>query len=530
MKSYVIKITKIILAIAIFGWFGIFLAHKIDLTTADLGRHIQNGNIILHGSWHEKWAVLHTNFYSYTLPNQPFVNHHWLSGVVFYLIFVLSGFVGLSAFYVLLGLPTLWLFFDVARKASNFWIASGTTLILTPLLASRAEVRPEMFTYFFTGVFFWIIWRWRADESADYRLLLVLPALMLLWVNLHIGFVFGFLVPGAFLFEAIIHRTKNNGRNFMSYVKDVRIRQLLIIITGCVLLGLINPFGYKILIYPFLIFKNYGYLIVENQSIRFLENLQFTQGQHFLLFKLIAGAAGLLFIIGAIKNWRKFDLALFILVLVTAIMAYFGIRNFPSFAFFVLPALAAGIYQLIPQKLHPAYLLALGMCLAGISGYAFFNQRQDYLALKPALGLGLLPGAQDSANFFKNNKIPGPIFNDYDIGSYLDFNLYPQKVFVDNRPEAYTPDFFQNVYEAAQNEDSKWQSLDSQYHFNTIFFSYRDYTPWAQKFLITRVNDPAWVPVFVDSYNIIFLRLNQGNLPIIRENRIPKSSFQEVGQ
>ena len=108
MMSILIKIFKLLIIFVIFAWFGILLSHKVDLSTADLGRHIQNGNIIVHGSWADKWAVLHTNFYSYTLPNQPFTNHHWLSGVVFYFIFKASGFIGLSIFYVLMGLATLY--------------------------------------------------------------------------------------------------------------------------------------------------------------------------------------------------------------------------------------------------------------------------------------------------------------------------------------------------------------------------------------------------------------------------------------
>lgn len=121
-------LAKILLPMVLLLWFGVLLSQKIDLTTADLGRHIANGRIILHGDWQQKRAVLTTNFYSYTLPQQPFINHHWLSGVLFYLIYQALGFGGLSAFYVILGMATLWLFWDAARRDSNIYWASLAAL------------------------------------------------------------------------------------------------------------------------------------------------------------------------------------------------------------------------------------------------------------------------------------------------------------------------------------------------------------------------------------------------------------------
>jgi hypothetical protein len=52
----------------------------------------------------------------------------------------------------------------------------------------------------------------------------------------------------------------------------------------------------------------------------------------------------------------------------------------------------------------------------------------------------------------------------------------------------------------------EWHQLDSRHHFNAIFFSRRDSTPWGKTFLENRAKDSAWTPVFADNYNIIFLR------------------------
>jgi hypothetical protein len=375
-----------------------------------------------------------------------------------------------------------------------------------------------MFTYLLTGVVFWVLWHWRAAaEDGPLRRgpssVWVLPVVMVLWVNLHIGFVFGFLVLVAFGVEAQIKRQYN------------QLKKLTVVGIACVIAALINPFGYKLLLYPLNIFKNYGYLIVENQSIKFLENINFGNGLHFSLFKIIAGAVIVSFIAVAIKNWRKVDVAFLILTLASGYLAYSAIRNFPSFAFFALAALALNIYLFWPKQIHIAYQAALSVVFFVIVIISFRQQYLEFLAIRPVLGWGLLPAVQSSVEFFKANKIGGSVFNNYDIGGYLIFNLYPQMVFVDNRPEAYSVDFLQNVYIQAQQNQEVWKKLDEKYNFNSIFFAWHDYTPWAQTFLVSKVKDPAWAPVYVDSYGLIFLKRNEQNEQLIKQFELPRSLF-----
>src|SRR5256885_1350061 len=98
------SIAVYVLLIAVYA---ITSAEVIDLTNGgiDLGRHLKNGELLLSRAASPALTqkILHTNFYSYTQPDQPFVNHHWLSGVVFHAVYELGGFAGLNAFYIFLG-------------------------------------------------------------------------------------------------------------------------------------------------------------------------------------------------------------------------------------------------------------------------------------------------------------------------------------------------------------------------------------------------------------------------------------------
>ncbi|MBU2068241.1 hypothetical protein KKE13_01515, partial [Patescibacteria group bacterium] len=86
------KKVQIIILILLMAWYGLFFMYKIDLTVVDLGRHIINGQMILAG----QFGILDTNFYSYTEPDFSVINHHWGGGVIFYLIWKVFGFAGLS--------------------------------------------------------------------------------------------------------------------------------------------------------------------------------------------------------------------------------------------------------------------------------------------------------------------------------------------------------------------------------------------------------------------------------------------------
>lgn len=509
------KYLKAFIVIILIGWFSAFVVQNIDLTTADIGRHIKNGEFILSGNQ----DVLTTNFYSYTNSEHPFVNHHWLSGVIFYLIYSFGGFKLLHLFFIALFAIAFLLFFDVACKKSGFITAMILSVLLIPLMADRTEIRPEVFTYVFSAIFLWILWHWRQGKiSSNY--LFVLPFIQVLWVNLHVYFFLGFLITGAFLLEKVITRSRKTALKKLAGV--------------LVLLGIasvINPHGIDGAFYPFRIYNNHGYRILEEQSVWFLENLNiFNPG--FVLFKIVLLLLVLSFIFVLIKNAKQFSWVDFFLGTGFAILALIAIRNVPLFALFALPVIAQNIKVGAGRKIiaRNAYeQIAVGIYSLVIAVLVLINY-SSYGFFRPInFGLGVIPGRNASANFFKENNLEGPIFNNYDIGAYLIYHFFPQeKVFVDNRPEAYPESFFKQIYIPIQQNDDKWQSAQEKYYFNTIFFYLRDATPWGQDFLISRVKDKSWVPVFANRHTIIFLKRNDKNSEIIQKYEIQETYFNII--
>lgn len=133
------------------------------------------------------------------------------------------------------------------------------------------------------------------------------------------------------------------------------------------------------------------------------------------------------------------------------------------------------------------------------------GQKNNYL-IKGSFGLGLENDNEASAEFYRQNNLKGPIFNNYDIGSALIFWLHDsEKIFVDNRPEAYSVSFFNEIYKPMQMEVDEWEKYLKIYDFKTIYFAHTDSTPWAGQFLSRILNDKKWSLVYFDQTTVIFV-------------------------
>ena len=490
---------KLLLLSVCLGFLALHLSVPINLTAVDIGRHIKNGELILKG----QPEVLYKNYYSFTHPDYPFINHHWFFGVIAYVLFCMSGFEGLSIFYIFLLLLTFLLAFDSARRYSNFNLAFFLSVAGFILLTSRAEIRPEGFSVFLVALDFWLLQRFLQRSISD-RVLFIIPIVQILWVNTHIFFIMGPVLIGLFLWQA---KLAGEAEERLGILK-----QLLWV---SVLANFINPSGLWGMLTPLNGFKKFGYELAENQTVFFMIH-RFPDN---FIYKYYVAAAGLM-IVGMIMCLRREGVRAMPMVVLGAfitIVTLKAVRLIMPFGFLFIP-LSAYFYTPYIKKAAAGFSLGV-LSAVGIVLYAFF------FPVHPQIGL--MPNMNTSAEFFKQNGIKGPIFSNYDIGGYLIYHLEGQeKVFVDNRQEAFPLDFFRNVYIPMQEDPAVWADSEKKYGFNIIYFYRHDITPWGQAFLIARVSDPQWAPVFVDNYVIIFARRGSIDQGIIDRFELPKSMFR----
>jgi len=509
---------KLLIVVLILVFYGSVLLHKTNLPTDDLGRHLTNGKII----W-ETSSIPKTNFYSYTEPDFPFLNHHWLSGVVFYFLFVLFGFNGLIIFKIVLLLSAFSLVFLVAAKKGNFWLAAIASIPAIFILSERTDVRPEIFSYFFTALFLYSLIKF-SDNPKTGKIFWLIP-LQILWVNLHIYFFIGPAMVAGFLLEKIVANRKNLKNNPL--IKKLSVF-LLLLFASCFL----NPTGYKTVFYPLNIFRNYGYDIVENKSPFFLENLMHNPAIPF--FKLSLGLTAISFIISLILH--KFSVFYFLAALLTSVASIIAIRNFPFFALIFLPAFSLNLKSFLKDLINqakskipralPAIKIISAILLVILLYLSISYNLAGKLPPNKKKGIGLTFQSNAAAEFFRKENTKGPIFNNYDIGSYLIWHLYPQeKVFVDNLPEAYSASFFTQIYIPMQTYEEKWQDQLKKYDFNAIFFTQQEGTWWGQNFLKQRLSDENWVLIYADSQALILIKNNEANKDLIEKHKITQKNI-----
>ena len=482
--------------ILVLFWLGWHLALPVNLMRSDLGRHIKNGELIAQGHW----DILYKNYYSYTNPEYPFVNHHWLFGVFCFVCWHYFGFTGLSFIYLVLGLFTFYVFFRCCQRYSSFAIACAFGLLSFPLLSIRSEIRPEGISYLFCGLFWWLIGSFRQKRLKPHHLIIGLCVLQIIWVNTHIFFIMGPILTVLFWWQA-----HSNGEKEQADV----LRKLFYLLLG---MCLINPSGINGFLAPFQINKAYSYMITENRSVFYYLNLKIMPDKSLYLYFLATSGmliAALIFLIG--REGLKKYIFTGILTLFLSLAALTAVRMIGLYSFFWIP-LSAYVYSRLMDS-RSAQLrknMEIVLVVAGILFSATLNFNWEQRR-----GLGIVPGANDAAEFFKREKISGPIFNNYTIGGYLIFHLSPKyKFFVDNRMEAFPNDFFKQTYVPMQLSNDLWQKMDRRYHFNVIFY-YPELTPWGSNFIWDRFSDPSWAPVYFKEA-VIFLKRNEQNAEIIR--------------
>ncbi len=131
--------------------------------------------------------------FSYTAQGKEWI-YPPFSGAIFYLLYLAGGYSALS-----------WLGAMACAATVAFLCSAGGRLtavlafLAVPAIAFRTIPRAELFTTVLFAMVLAVIWRHHEGKSVR---LWVLPAVFLLWVNLHLGFIAGLGVLGTgILFE-----------------------------------------------------------------------------------------------------------------------------------------------------------------------------------------------------------------------------------------------------------------------------------------------------------------------------------------
>jgi len=496
-----------------------FLFKSDSSFNQDLGRHLKLGEMIV-----KTHQIPKTNLFSYTNPGFPFINTHWLFEVWAYFGKGAFGIEGLLFRKLIIVLLAVFIILKIIPKEkSSLLLPIG--FIFLHVLRERVELRPEIFSFLFTALSLFILNKFcqmshdRGTNDKSAWWLFLLPLIQLIWVNTHIYFFVGLILQAIYL----IHLSYQQLR---SHISSGKLKLLVLVFGLSVITSLVNPNGLTGVLYPLSVSKNYGYTIVENQTMFFLENIKFSDPS-FLFVKLSVSIVVLSLVVMAIK--RQFEIKNILLSLTGVALALLNVRSFPYLIFLSLPATLQNFPQ-IKKNQFLTFLSTIFAILLILESYFYLNG--DYYRYrdedkKP--GLQSVENGKKALDFVLSNDLPRPIYNNFDIGSYIIYRGYPKyQVFVDGRPEAYPKDFFQQTYIPAQSDFGKFKDLESKYQFKTIIFSHTDQTPWAKQFLQSLFKDQSWKLVYIDNLMIVLVKeevIKDKNLAIVDLSKLSPNQY-----
>ncbi len=479
--------TKVLLLFFVFS----FLFKSDHSFDQDLGRHIKLGEIITQTA-----SIPKTNLFSYTNPDFPFINTHWLFEVMAYFFSQTVGLEALLVLKVILLIFAVWLTIRLIPKENSILLLP-VAFIFLHVLRERTELRPEIFSFLFTALTLYILERFKSSTLKNNKLIFLLPLIQLIWINTHIYFFVGLTLQAIFLIQRV-------GAKLIHPPGGLRWHLPFLVFICSVLVSLINPNGLAGVLYPLNVSKNYGYTIVENQTMFFLERISF-RDPNFLFVKISIVIIILSFLVALIR--RRLDIKNMLLCFFGLALASMNVRSFPYLVFLSLPATLTNFGPFRSGKSIISLSLVFG-CLLILESFFYLNG--DYYKYRDdgnTPGLKLSESGKGALNFVLSHNLPNPIYNNFDIGSYIFHRGYPKyRVFVDGRPEAYPAQFFTGVYIPSQSDYQNFQELSKIWNFKTIIFSHTDQTPWGKTFLQSVVKDKNWSLVYIDDFMVVLVK------------------------
>ena len=474
------------------------IAKDTPFQDPDTGWHIRAG----------EWILAHRlipahDIWSYTAGNAPWYNLSWLFDTV------------LSALYQLGGLPLLYLLTITAyasiaailanqaqRRGAGF-VAIVTTFAICflPMISQVALCRPNIVSAFMLLAFMHILQRDRENPSA--KRLVWLPVFMVVWVNMHGGFLIAPFLFAAHLIEAWVMRD------------SARAKRIIIIGSMTALAILINPYGAHI-VEGTLRTLNSAMTnnISEWQPVNLKKNL------HYAVLLV-------LFIIAFRPKDRTVPLAEKLFMLTALMLGLFYARHGLVLAIATAPILAANLSRMAYEspvgemffikdedflrdmKKPPVLNAALLLCILSMAAMIVFPSREMLAPHADALNQGKTP--QKAIAYIEKNYPHMRWMNEYSTGGLLIYYGIPQTaLFIDGRAgTAYNENVIKDDLDFSEGwgMGKKADAVIEKWNIDGLIM------PSSSKITRYLNTNPTWKNVYQDNFISLFIHASSAGNP-----------------
>jgi hypothetical protein len=449
----------------------------------DFWWHMETGNWILaHG------ALPSHELFTYTVGSRPWADQEWGSEVLGYLIFKAGGFLAFSLAYTAVTWAGFWLIWRRIAVERVPALISGACLLVAA--AAGVEVwgpRSQMISFTLTCLTLCWVEAYLRDRN---RHLYLLPLVMVVWANLHGGFVVGLAAVTETVLWLLSPQDGAHRR------RSIRLWAVLV---ACGVAGLLNPLTIR----AYLAAIQTQTSAIQQSFIAEWHSPSFHSpgelGLEILLLLVVFAMA--------FRRPRLWDALLTVVGIYAALSA---VRNAPLAAAALTPMVAwalAGAWERSRWRdrfaawvrrrasdlliLVTAGTLLVAAGTVGVMTYTLHGQTAstdanfpvgaaDWLAAHPSVGTRM--------------------FNAYDWGGYLIYRFYPERpVFIYGEATELGNMLLQQVSDV-ENSEPDWQTILNEHGVDYVI----ERTDSALTMALSV--DPQWKEVYEDSFAVIFVK------------------------
>jgi hypothetical protein len=439
------------------------------------------------------------DLYTFTVPEHVWTDHEYLTEIAMWLIFHWAGLAGIAVAFGIVTWLGFVLIYRTARGGSQPYIIAGLAVALAaaaggPIWGPRAQ----MITFLFSCLELMWLAGYLQGRS---RAINWFPLVMVLWANLHGGWVVGFGFLGVALLSEAVQLVLNRAEP----AHRAHLKRLGLIFAASVLAVALTPHGVGLYTYPF---QTQGSVAQQRLIVEW-----FSPDFHQTFLRPFEAMFLILFTGFVLRRPSLYEFLLSITVVLLALQSVRHVALFVAATTPILMTTWSAIWRDLAARrrwntggvetARPVMAVMVSLALLVIAGASALRVNQGFRQQNELIAGNFPVGASDY--LAAHPEVGTRMYNQYGWGGYLAYRFYPEpnrKVFVFGEA-ALMGDELLNRYEDVQTLRTNWHKVLDEKQVDYVVYN-RD-----EALSNVLVDDPHWKLVYQDKVAMIFVRSNE---------------------
>ncbi len=481
------------------------------LGDAGIGWHIRAGQQIL-----ATHTIPRVDSFSSTMGGKAWFAWEWLYDLVVGGVEAILGLNGVVWFTALVIAGVFaWTFRLLILRGTNLLIALVLVLFAISAAMIHFLARPHVVSWLFTLAWFWILQSCekKSPDGRGFRrgrVLWLLPLLMLVWVNVHGGFLVGFVLLGIFWAGALWDWACTKQGRIEDLFSRIAARKRARTLVGVGLMSLAaslaNPYGWKLHAHVYSYLSN-RFLMDHIEEFRSPDFHGVAQ-KCFLILVLITLAA-------LAAHGRGLRMSEMLTVLLAVFTGMYASRNIPVSSLLLVMVIGP---LLSPVRLGQRFFEKMTAVESGLRGH-----------LWPILAVALTfliavnggrPGSSvlmdahfdpsrmpvEAVDYLQTQKLAGPVLSPDYWGGYLIYRLYPgTKVVIDDRHDLYGEEFLKSYLKMMKVQPG-WKEFLQEHQVRCLVLAREAALTNLLLEMQMPLEKPDWIEVYGDDTAVVLVR------------------------